>query len=195
MRKIKLSVVGDGGAGKTSLLSTYNDNDFPDFIIPMTEREIVDMNLGDGGFVLSMWDNSGGEDYDRLRVLTYPGTDIFLITYSCVSPASFENLKCLWYPEITRVCPESQFFIVATKIDLKNDAQVLQRLKEKQQQIITTKQGKELACELGGRFFETSALTGKGVRDVFETACRIRDLPRLEPKKYKEKSEKPCSIN
>ena len=38
-------------------------------------------------------DHVGVEDYDRLRPLSYPDTDVFLVCFSCVSPASFENVK------------------------------------------------------------------------------------------------------
>lgn len=42
---------------------------------------------------LGLWDTAGQEDYDRLRPLSYPQTDVFLICFSIVSPASFENVK------------------------------------------------------------------------------------------------------
>lgn len=42
---------------------------------------------------LGLWDTAGQEDYDRLRPLSYPQTDIFLICFSLVSPPSFENVK------------------------------------------------------------------------------------------------------
>ena len=35
----------------------------------------------------------GQEDYDRLRPLSYPQTDVFLICFSLVSPASYQNVK------------------------------------------------------------------------------------------------------
>ena len=35
----------------------------------------------------------GQEDYDRLRPLSYPSTDVFLVCFSIVNPASFENIK------------------------------------------------------------------------------------------------------
>lgn len=42
---------------------------------------------------LGLWDTAGQEDYDRLRPLSYPQTDVFLICFSLVSPPSFENVK------------------------------------------------------------------------------------------------------
>lgn len=37
--------------------------------------------------------STGQEDYDRLRPLSYPQTDVFLVCFSVVSPSSFENVK------------------------------------------------------------------------------------------------------
>ena len=42
---------------------------------------------------LGLWDTAGQEDYDRLRPLSYPQTDVFLICFSLVSPPSLENVK------------------------------------------------------------------------------------------------------
>lgn len=42
---------------------------------------------------LGLWDTAGQEDYDRLRPLSYPQTDVFLICFSVVSPPSFDNVK------------------------------------------------------------------------------------------------------
>lgn len=40
----------------------------------------------------------------RLRPLSYPQTDVFLLCFSVVSPASFENVRTKWYPEIQHHC-------------------------------------------------------------------------------------------
>lgn len=50
---------------------------------------------------LGLWDTAGQEDYDRLRPLSYPQTDVFLCAFSIISPASFENISAKWHPEIT----------------------------------------------------------------------------------------------
>lgn len=42
---------------------------------------------------LNFWIFLGQEDYDRLRPLSYPQTDVFLVCFSVVSPSSFENVK------------------------------------------------------------------------------------------------------
>lgn len=48
---------------------------------------------------------AGQEDYDRLRPLSYPQTDVFLVCFSVVSPSSFENVKekVSFYPGFTAV--------------------------------------------------------------------------------------------
>ena len=42
---------------------------------------------------LGLFDTAGQEDYDRLRPLAYPDTDVFLVCFSPMIPDSFENVK------------------------------------------------------------------------------------------------------
>ncbi len=42
---------------------------------------------------LGLWDTTRQEDYDRLRPLSYPQTDVFVICFSLGHPDSFENVK------------------------------------------------------------------------------------------------------
>lgn len=61
---------------------------------------------------LGLWDTAGQEDYDRLRPLSYPQTDVFLICFSVASPSSFENVTSKWYPEIKHHCPDAPIILV-----------------------------------------------------------------------------------
>ena len=70
---------------------------------------------------LGLWDTAGPEDYDRLRPLSYPQTDVFLICVSVANRKSLLNLETKWVPEITHHCPTAPFFVVCTKIDLRAD--------------------------------------------------------------------------
>ena len=50
---------------------------------------------------LSLWDTAGEEDFDRLRPLSYPQTDIFIACFSLVDRATLENVESKWLPELS----------------------------------------------------------------------------------------------
>jgi len=54
---------------------------------------------------------AGQQDYDRLRPLSYPQTDIFLLNFSVISPVSFENVKSKWMPELEHFAPGVPYVI------------------------------------------------------------------------------------
>ncbi|PIK61706.1 hypothetical protein BSL78_01336 [Apostichopus japonicus] len=80
---------------------------------------------------LGLWDTAGQEDYDRLRPLSYPQTDVFLICFSLVSPASYENVRTKWYPEVSHHCPSTPIILVGTKLDLRDDKETMNKLSER----------------------------------------------------------------
>ena len=49
----------------------------------------------------SLWDTAGQEGYARIRTLSYPKTDIFLLCFSVVNHPSFVNVKDRWYVEVS----------------------------------------------------------------------------------------------
>jgi len=128
----------------------------------------------------------GQEDYDRLRPLSYPQTDVFLVCFSIVSPASFENVKEKWFPEVHHHCPGVPCLIVGTQVDLRDDPSFIEKLAKNKQKPIAFAQGEKLANELGAvKYVECSALRQKGLKDVFDEAI----LAALEPPKEKKKGK------
>jgi len=123
---------------------------------------------------LGLWDTAGQEDYDRLRPLSYPQTDVFLIAFSIISPASFENVKAKWYPEISHHCPGTPHILVATKVDMRDDQETISRLAEKKLAPITFQRGQDMAKELkSAKLMECSALTQQGLKAVFDEAIMV----------------------
>eukprot|EP00924_Labyrinthula_sp_SR-Ha-C_P004688 maker-scaffold_1-snap-gene-8.3-mRNA-1 protein AED:0.09 eAED:0.09 QI:178/1/1/1/0.6/0.33/6/133/194 len=174
MQNIKCVVVGDGAVGKTCLLISYTTNAFPSEYIPTVFDNYSANIMVDGKPVnLGLWDTAGQEDYDRLRPLSYPQTDVFLICYSIISPSSFENIRTKWYPEIKHHEPEAPFLIVGTKLDLKDNKEILSKLKQKGAAPVETNMAEALKAQIGAeRNLECSALSQKNLKTVFDEAIR-----------------------
>lgn len=64
---------------------------------------------------LALWDTAGQEDYDRLRPLSYPDTDVILMCFSIDSPDSLENIPEKWTPEVRHFCPNVPIILVGNK--------------------------------------------------------------------------------
>ena len=61
---------------------------------------------------LSLWDTAGQDSYDRVRPLSYPDTDMFVICFSLVHRDSMCNVKSKLWPEITHHCPRTPIVLV-----------------------------------------------------------------------------------
>ena len=174
MQAIKCVAVGDGAVGKTCTIVRYTTKQFPGECIPTAYENCygsVTVLVGGKPIQLGLWDTGGAEDYDRIRSLSYPQTDVFLVAYSVVSHSSFENIKQKWIPEIRRHCPNVPMVLVGMKTDLRDDKDTIERLKRSQKRPITYEMGFKQAKALGfKKFCECSALTGKGLKDVFDAA-------------------------
>jgi Ras-related C3 botulinum toxin substrate 1 len=173
-RPIKCVVVGDGTVGKTCMLISYTTDSFPGEYVPTVFDNYSAPMVCDGVPVsLGLWDTAGQEDYDRLRPLSYPQTDVFLICFSVVSPSSFENVTSKWCPEIKHHCADAPILLIGTKIDLREDKETLQILAENGQAPIKREQGQKLANKIRAvKYLECSALTQRGLKQVFDEAVR-----------------------
>jgi len=188
---IKCVVVGDGAVGKTCMLMSYYKKKFPKDYIPTVFDNYSACVMVNGQQVnLGLWDTAGQEDYDKLRPLSYPQTDVFLICFAVNSRVSFDNLRTKWLTEVQHFAPNVPFIIVGTKSDLRGEAGGVGG------DFVSAEEAEKLKAELkASKYIECSALKPElgdnGLKAVFDEAIKTVLLDRRKPS-TKKKSR--CSI-
>ena len=185
----KLVIVGDGACGKTCLLIVFSKDQFPEVYVPTVfENYVADIEVGGRQVELALWDTAGQEDYDRLRPLSYPDTDVILMCFSIDSPDSLENIPEKWTPEVRHFCPNVPIILVGNKKDLRNDENTKRELQKMNQAPLKADEGKRMADTISAvAYLECSAKTKEGVREVFEQATRAALVVRR-------KKRRPCTL-
>ncbi|XP_077293144.1 cdc42 homolog [Arctopsyche grandis] len=171
-KTIKCVIVGDGAVGKTALVMSYANNEFPVDCVPRGfDNCKVVVNIGQEPHDICLFDTAGQEDYDRMRPLTYPNTNVFLVCFSVVYRESFENVKFKWVPEIAHFNKKTPFLLVGTQIDQRDDPKIINELGKIREKVIQPEEGEKLAKELKAvKYVECSALTREGLNNVFAEA-------------------------
>lgn len=163
--KVKLVVVGDENVGKTCLQIVHEEHSFPVYVPTVNSQYAEDVTCDGRPVRYIFFDTCGQEDYDRLRPLCYPETDLFLVCFSIGDRRSLENVQEKWLPELDHFCPCVPRVLVGCKSDL--------RTPENEEQCIPHKEIRDFASRLGLTYVETSALAQKGVKECFDTALRV----------------------
>lgn len=121
---------------------------------------------------LALWDTAGQEDYDRLRPLSYPETDVILMCFAIDQPTSFSNVQdrvsfscsdcqvfnesiyeleipLQWLPEVTHFCENIPKLLVGMKIDLRNNTTRVAQLNAVGHNLISYEEVKVIFKEIG----------------------------------------------
>jgi len=118
----------------------------------------------------------------------------FLLCFSVISPASYENIRSKWHPEVQHHCPEAKTLLVGTKIDLRDDKETLESLRG--EKLPTPEMGQKLAEQINAKaYLECSALTQEGLKRVFEEAIRaVIGRPDQPPERKEAAKKKKCVL-
>mgnify|MGYP001044920378 CR=1 FL=1 len=182
---IKIVMVGDSKVGKTSLQYTFENGHFPEEYIPTIFNsycQLITLSKEQTTFRLQIWDTAGSRDYDNLRHLSYPMTDIFLLCFSLISRKTFNNIADKWIKEVRHHCPGVPVILVGLKSDLKDnfdrsrlDSNSISEMSDsvKDQIPIELHEGNEMKEQIGAiSYIEISSKENINVYEVFEFSCR-----------------------
>lgn len=156
---LKIIPLGESATGKSSIISRFNDNSFPELIIPTIGRVEFRKNITLNGktFSLRIDDTGGQERFDSITSLFIRDVDGVLLIFDVTDRDSFKKGIPKMKGLLDRYLDDSaSIILVGNKIDAGNKREV------------TRKQAEELAANLGVRYFETSAKTGQNIQKVFE---------------------------
>lgn len=154
---VRLLMVGDSSCGKTSLVLRFDQNVFStkfvttigvDYRDKMVQVQNVPMRL-------QLWDTAGQERFRSLTSNFFGRADGFVLAYDVTNRPSFDHVLG-WMRDIQqRAPPDVDIVLCGNKSDLDHD------------RVVSVEEGKRLADEYNVGFFETSALTGKNVQEMF----------------------------
>ncbi|KAL0477660.1 Ras-related protein Rac [Acrasis kona] len=144
-------------------------NTYPQFLrIHPYQQMLIGKQL-----MLHCWDTAGQEDYDLLRPLSYPMTDVFLLCFSIVNETSRLNVSRKWVPELQHYSPNSKIILVGTKSDLRNDEKFIEKLTQDGLTITDMSLGEVTAKEINAvKYVECSAKDKESVNAVFTEGLR-----------------------
>jgi len=176
-RIVKCVLLGDEKVGQYCLLLTYSNKKFTfGYMINSWNANIT---VDNNPIQLTIVPTACGKDYDALRPLVYPSTDIFLLLFSVIDRESFDNVRNKWLPELQMHCPTTPYMLVGTKADLRkallspeDDAFEATRNRRVGAEI-SVEEAKEFAKQLKAvDYVECSARSVDTINVVFELAVR-----------------------
>nr|CAG4716369.1 unnamed protein product [Naegleria fowleri] len=170
---LKIIVVGDASVGKTCMLISYSNNEFPTEYNPTVfDNYTANVVYKEKTVTLGLWDTAGTDEYDQLR-------------------DSLESVTRKWVPEIKEHTKDRPggvpFIIVGNKLDLRNDP------KEKDRCVPRAEAEKVKQKTGAARLLECSAKTQEGLKDVFEQCIEVVIENYMKKKKGGKKNEK-CTL-
>ena len=164
--KIKVTVIGDGSVGKTSLIQKFTQGTFQTDYIKTIGAQLTKYKTEIDGYRIELifWDIAGQDSFHFLRPSFYRGSNAGIIVYSLeendLGKRSFEHILS-WYKDVKQFCGEIPVVLFANKVDLINERSLD---KTKIQNLV--KEHNFLG------YYITSAKTGQGLDEAFNALSK-----------------------
>ena len=155
--KLKVVIIGEHAAGKTSLIKAFVEQKFSADYRPTIGTNIFIKKLEYEGneVVLTCWDIAGQERWTSMRPLYYKGSSGAFIIGDVTRKSTFEQIQKFWAPDLKKHASENcPIVLVANKCDLDPDV-------EDSDIDACAKAINAIA------YIKTSAKTGQNVTDAF----------------------------
>ncbi|CAL6004042.1 Rab11 [Hexamita inflata] len=157
MEDVKLTVIGDSQVGKTCIIQRYVENSFGHNALSTVSsqftRKIAQI---DNTYVrFQIWDTAGQEKFRSIAAQYFRSALAIILVFDVTSKSSFDSLT-YWIKQIRQ---KSESNAVVVLVGNKSDACL---------RVIPYKSAFNFAEQCGVNYFETSALTGEGIEDVFQ---------------------------
>ena len=184
----KVVLIGDGGVGKTCIISRFISNEF-DKEVESTdgasygtkELELPKLNKK---INLDIWDTAGQERYKSLTKFFYKDAQIIIMVYDITKKLTFENIKNQWYKEIQELSGKNFILgIAGNKSDLYESEEV------------SEKEAREYAKSINAVYSLTSAQNNTGIKQLFEDVGMKYLAPDFQEKIEEEQKENKVETN
>ena len=153
----RISVVGDSGVGKTSLISRFYDNNFKENYNSTIGVDFRVLTLKYNNIItkLHIWDTAGQERFKSMALNFFKSTHGFVFVYDISVKESFESIQSWIDLAFSNSDTVGINFLVGNKCDREEDRK------------ISKDDAKKFAKEKNLIFFETSAKNNENVEKVF----------------------------
>ncbi|MHA2340199.1 MAG: Rab family GTPase [Candidatus Hodarchaeales archaeon] len=171
----KIIVIGDPAVGKTSLLKNFSAEKFSFEYIPTVgvnitkEKVRVKNDMGKEMEVsLMVWDIAGQPQFYMLHRPYFNGADGMMLVYDVTRSSSFSNVNNWYSTSVKYGLSGVPRVLIGNKVDLKDEKKIILPMAE------------HLSQKLNAPFFETSALTGENVSNIFHKIAELTLLSKLQ---------------
>jgi small GTP-binding protein len=127
--RFKITVIGDGSVGKTSLIQKFTQGTFQKDYLKTVGAQFSDYRKKINGdkIRLLFWDIAGQDDFFFLRPTFYRGSKAAIIVYSLeendLGKRSFDHITD-WYEDIQNFCGDIPLVLFANKVDLVEESEL-----------------------------------------------------------------------